>query len=162
MFTKMVGPKWNMVLFGLVIALIITAMNYPTFRSWMDKPPLVYNNVPFPVERDVRPGQVIPAFISRCNTDTSPLTYVVARSLYMMDKNGDYSLTIPMDEVHVEVSPGCTEGVSNLHVFPKTFAGDEIRSGTYVLEGTAIVTTQWKTHYVHWKTRPFHVIGNTS
>lgn len=154
-----IGPKANMVVLGVLVISLGFALNYPAFRGWMEVPPLQYHNIPFPVvNQPVRPGHVIPLVISRCNVYGESLSYVVTRSLYKLDSSGASAFWISLGEIHVEIAPGCTDGVSNLHVFPKEVEGATLESGTYVLEGTSIVQTEWKTHYIKWKTQPFKVV----
>lgn len=140
--------------FGTLFLSVVGAINYPSIRRTFESSPLIYTNVPFPVERPVKNGETIPVIIGRCNLTDKTLNYHVARTLYRVMPDGSRTVAYILPDAPVDMPPGCSHAPSGLHQLPTNVS---LPPGEYVLKGRAITDGQWKEHHIDWETQPFTV-----
>lgn len=117
----------------------------------LEKPPLRYSNLPFPVMLSpVKDGEVAKIRVSRCNDDDHTRLYLVARSLIHIP-SGD-SIVMPATTVSIE--PGCRTVVSSVNVVP---VGTP--AGKYFIKGVGEVNGLVRTHTVSWSSEAFDVVN---
>jgi hypothetical protein len=125
-----------------------------TFVYFMlfEPPPVEYVNLPFPVQDDgvtLRPGDVVPMRIKRCNRTDQILLITAARTFENIDRR-DF---IAMPATVTQVAPGCTENVSIVNRLPK-----DAPPGTYRVVGMASMPGRLRTHNVVFFSEPFQVV----
>lgn len=121
----------------------------------LEQPYLRYTNLPFPpVKERVRAGEAVQLQVGRCNDDPIPHGYLLNRTL----KNLQTGALVLLPDVWVEIPPGCTYAISQIHIVPPGTP-----PGLYEASGRAMVQGRFGNHQVRWYSAPFTVIeGNPS
>lgn len=109
--------------FGIMMMVVMALVILP----YLEPPPLIYNNLPFPVQEPVYPGDPIPMHVDRCNNLDMPLYLESARTLRNIDTGRAYSL--PSGAAVAE--PGCGQATVTTSVVP-----EDAPPGHYVLSAT--------------------------
>lgn len=136
-----------------IITVLVTSFTILGFY-FFEKPKMYYKNLPFPVQPHVlKPGQAVPSYVERCNTDDGLTTYTITRVLQSMD--GGESIVLPPIQVILE--PGCKASKSLVSVIPYG-----TKPGTYRMIGKATLDGTVRKFVVDWYTQPFEVVCETS
>ncbi len=126
----------------LVVVLLVAA-------SFFEQPPLVYRNLPLPVDGPVHQGEAIPLHVDRCNTLDTPLYLESARTLRDVNTGRFYSLP-PGDAL---AQPGCSMATVTTSVVPV-----DAPDGTYQLNAVVRVYGRWGRRFdVPYSSQPFEV-----
>lgn len=125
------------------------------YAAWaLVRPPaLTYVNMPWKVASEkpaFYPGDIVPLYITRCNSNSEILLYEVTRGV----KNQDTGVTIVLQSTQVTAEPGCSTTISNLHQLP-----NEMAPGTYIASGFAVVPDLINAKTVSFQSEPFKVIA---
>lgn len=134
---------------SIFLALIASAVGTLFYMMVLEKPYLSYENLPLPtVLASVKPGEIMPLRVVRCNSDDVPHSYPLSHSLYNLD-TGVYTL---LQGFSVMISPGCDDAVSRLNRMPI-----DLPPGHYQLFGAAEIRGTIRTFVVDWHSEPFKV-----
>jgi hypothetical protein len=118
--------------------------------TYNEEPWLSYRNLPFEVAIPVvRPGEVIPLRVKRCNAEKTPQIYSIARTLENVRTGRQYV----MPDSIVQLKPGCTEAISLANVVPP-----DVPFGRYKLNGLSQVQSSFRIHFIGWTSHEFEVI----
>lgn len=131
-----------------VLCLIVFAFGLYLWASFLEKPWLEYKAMPWEVLPPVKPGEMVPVVVIRCNHTNERRTYRITRNLVNVDTGLQYVL--PSSESDIE--PGCHRSVSKLSAVPPN-----VPDGTYVLSGIGHAQGRLKVHDVPWTTQRFEV-----
>lgn len=138
---------------GLSVTFAALCIVASAMLSWvllLEPPWLTYRNLPFPSElHTVKPGEVVPLIVERCNSSGSVKTYRVTRSLQRMDGAGEY---IVLTSSEVNIAPGCAIGTSRVNVVPI-----EALPGRYRFIGAGLIHGMLREHVVPWRSAEFIV-----
>ncbi len=139
---------------GLLLLVIIAGMLLIVVGliglSVAEPAPLVYRNLPLPVDGPVRPGEPIPLYVDRCDNLDSPLYLESARTLYNVGTRQFYSL--PSGAALAQ--PGCSVATVTTSVVP-----DEAPAGTYILSAVIRTYGRWGKRFdVPYSSQPFEVV----
>lgn len=132
-----------LVFFLSVILILSVILSYLIFED----APLVYKNVPFPLESREMISGMIPAYqVIRCNITNKAITYTVYQKIQSLD----YNFTSKLGSTRVVVDPGCHSAFMLIAPLP-----NDLTPGYYRLVGYAEVQGDMRMHFVEWHTRPF-------
>ncbi len=133
-------------LFGLTLLGVLVLVAVP----YLEPPPLVYNNIPLPVDGPVHQGDVIPLHVDRCNNLDSPLYLESARTLRSLDTGHLYFL--PSGGAVAE--PGCSFALVTSSSVP-----EDAPPGRYQLTAIIRLHGRWGRIFdVPYKSAEFEVI----
>ena len=135
-------------LISLCVLIFITSGFYVLF---IEKSYLSYPSLPFPVRASaLRPGDVIPMDISRCNSDKVDHSYSVARALREVKTNR----IVPMEPIYSMIPVGCmTASPSKVHKVPL-----DTEPGRYEFYGGAVTHGIVRTFDVNFRSQQFDVL----
>jgi hypothetical protein len=132
----------------LACAAVLGAL--PSYFLIFEQPYLTYQNLPVPVIKSpARPGDSVPIWVERCNSDAAPHNYNTTHNVMNMDTG----VTLIMPDVEVLIMPGCTMSESRINQLPK-----HLIPGRYRIFGMAEVKGTLKVHYIPWYSQPFEVM----
>lgn len=118
---------------------------------FIEVPYLSYTNLPFPpTVKRVLPGEIVPLTVRRCNSKAIKQTYAVSREMRPADVSRPV-LLLTMQAAPID--PGCTEGISRLHIVPLDAA-----PGVYSIHGLGFAQGTLRTFAVPWFSGPFEVV----
>lgn len=140
--------RFATMLISVCVLVFITCGFYALF---LEKSYLSYPNAPFPVQvTTLRPGDVIPLVISRCNADRIDHSYSVARALREVKTNR----IVPMDPIYSMIPVGChTASPSRIHKVPL-----DTEPGRYEFFGGAVTHGIVRTFDVIFRSEQFDVL----
>lgn len=153
----MIMRIFNMTTLFVVPALIISAciITLIVYLTLIEEPYLSYQTLPIPVTlKTVRPGEIIPLNITRCNTAKERKVYTSTR---LLENIGEDQEMLVMELVGVSLRPGCWQSVIHSHRIP-----DSAQPGRYRLVGVATVPGLIRNFLVSWYTEPFNVVAKPS
>lgn len=141
--------RWLTVAAVAMVNIIFALLAYEFF--WAD-PPMTYNNLPFPVQVGVvRPGEIVPLTVSRCNNTEEPLVYSMSHSLVNLETRERFILS-GLSAQDIFLTPGCRVATSFAHRTPP-----DLTDGMYEIYGTARITGRTRDHLLIWHSVPFKV-----
>lgn len=140
---------------GLLLLVIIVMMLLVVVGligvSIAEPAPLVYRNLPLPVDGPVKAGEPIPLYVDRCDTLDTPLYLESARTLFNVNTRQFYSL--PSGAALAQ--PGCSIATVTTSVVPV-----EAPEGTYILSAVIRTYGRWGKRFdVPYSSQPFEVIA---
>lgn len=143
----------SMFIAGIVITTVSLTVGVIFYYLFFEKSWLRYENVPFPaLQTYTRPGSPIPIHVARCNDDSVPHVYTVARSLERVTKPNEPRDYVMLPDLSVQIMPGCSEGDTIAHVVPL-----KTQSGIWRIVGMSEVRGTLRSHLVEWYSVPFEV-----
>ncbi len=126
----------------VVVMLLIVA-------SIVEPPPLVYRNLPLPVDGPVHPGEAVPLHVDRCNNLDGPLYLESARTLRNVETGRFYSLASGA----ALALPGCSVAIVTTSVLP-----DDVPDGTYRIDAIVRAYGRWGRRFdIPYFSEPFEV-----
>jgi hypothetical protein len=138
---------------GMVILMVVLVCGIVVWALWFERPFLSYKNLPFPTEMAVvRPGDVIPLRVARCNSSDTVRFYGITHELISLDRLNEPSSILRHETV--ALSPGCEESISRLNVIPPA-----TQPGRYMARGIGIAQGMMRTFSVPWYSQPFEVVA---
>ena len=121
------------------------------YSAYFEKPYIVYNPMPFPMTgQKVYPGGVATATATRCNTQSTPVTYKSSRRL---TRENSSQPALILESVLITIEPGCSSVSTRINVVP-----ENTPPGFYRFSGVAMVKGLIVEHEVGWNTDVFEVI----
>lgn len=129
--------------------LILILATLPNWMSLIERQPMVYTNVPFPVESPAHADQALKITVERCNFSGRDLTYTFTRTV----KNTQTGETWALPLGGADIEPGCLTVQSRVNVLP-----DDLPPGRYVLSAVSQVPGQYRVFTVPWRTQEFEVV----
>lgn len=134
----------------LTTAMVIACAALLGWALFLEKPFLTYENLPFPPQiQKVRPGEVMPLVVRRCNSASSVRFYDVTHELRRVDRPEPPRI---MKGERVKIDPGCRQGLSTVNEVPL-----DTPPGVYIAAGLGIVEGTVRTFAVPWYSQPFEV-----
>ncbi len=130
------------------LLLVFGAFGLYLWAVYLEKPWLEYRALPWEVIEPVKPGEMVPVIVLRCNHTGERRTYRVTRNLVNVD-TGD-QIVLPSSDTDIE--PGCHRSISKLSLVPSN-----VPDGTYVLSGLGHAKGRLQVHEVPWTTQRFEV-----
>ncbi len=128
--------------------ILLGLISGPLLYLYFEPPYLRYEDLPWPVTlAKVRPGQVIPVRVRRCNDSKQVRAYTVTHQLVSVDSERRYV----MEPRLTTIEPGCETTTSEINVIP---AGTP--PGMYRVVGAGIGDTL-RSWAVPWHSQPFEV-----
>ncbi len=137
---------------GLLVAMVAMLLGVVLLvaASLIEQPPLVYRNLPLPVDGPVHPGDAVPLHVDRCNNLNTALYLESARTLRNVNTGRFYSL--PSGAALAE--PGCSMATITTSVVP-----EDVPDGTYVLNAVVRTYGRWGRRFdVPYSSQPFEVV----
>lgn len=118
--------------------------------SWLSYP----EGSRFPVERaEIKPGEVVPLRVARCNTSGEKQLYLIGGSLIRLDQPPEAPVKpVVLAGAPVLIQPGCAIEGSRANVIPADTA-----PGVYFIDGLSVVNGRWRSTNVEWSSEPFRV-----
>jgi hypothetical protein len=132
------------------VSLAIGCLALLAYGWWFERPALRYEALPWPPTlKQVRPGEVIPLRVRRCNDSDQVIAYVVTHQLQAIDGPARFV----MEPRTTTIEAGACETVtSEINQVP---AGTP--PGHYRVVGAGIVQGSLRTFVVPWHSAPFEV-----
>ena len=127
---------------ALVLGVSIYAVNM--YSTYVEKPFLSYENLPFPITKTAFPGEQVEFVVVRCNSSKELKRLVSTRALVPEDITMQ---TITFDFVFVNVSPGCSAPIKLPLTIPH---GTD--PGFYRYVGKSAIKGLVSEHEVSWNT----------
>ena len=145
-------PSLAQVLASMVIlltALTLMIVGVFIYSAYFEKPFLSYQNLPFPVDQKVYPGQPISVSVIKCNADAEERKYVSTLELECEGKP-----PIVFRPIEVTAKPGCHPSIAQVTTIPL-----DMSVGTYCRSsGDSTIKGLTSEHRVRWNTILFEVI----
>lgn len=142
---------WGIGLGGAILLLLL-----PSWLDFIDRPPLEYRNLPFPIlNAPLRPGDTVLLEVDRCIPGEQPLPYVFTRQLVRVD--GPEAITMALPSGGSIAMPGCELVQSRVTVLPA-----DMPPGRYYLLAVTSVRGRWNTFSVPWRSAEFDVLPSDS
>ncbi len=141
---------WISLLLLVSIGVMLLGVVVLVIASLIEPAPLVYRNLPLPVDGPVHQGQPVPLHVDRCNNLDSPLYLESARTLKNVNTGRFYS--IPSGDALAQ--PGCSLATVATSIIP-----EDAPDGTYVVNAVVRVYGRWGRRFdVPYSSQPFEVI----
>ena len=135
----------------LAFLVFVVATVY-VYSAYFEKPYISYTPLPFPITaQKIYPGGVATATATRCNTQSTPITYKSSRKLVRENSNQP---ALVLESVLITIEPGCSSVQTRVNVVPETSP-----PGFYRFAGTAVVKGLIFEHEVGWNTDVFEVLA---
>ncbi len=135
-----------LVIIGIMLASVVVLVAFSIFEP----APLVYRNLPLPVDGPVHAGEPVPLHIDRCNNLDTPLYLESARTMRNVATGQFYSL--PSGDALAQ--PGCSTATVTSSIVP-----EDAPPGIYVLNAVVRTYGRWGRRFdVPYRSEPFEVI----
>ena len=122
------------------------------YSAYFEKPSISYTPLPFPITaQKIYPGGAATATATRCNTQSTPVTYKSSRKLVRENSNQP---ALVLESVLITIEPGCSSVQTRVNVVPENSP-----PGFYRFSGTALVKGLIFEHEVGWNTDVFEVLA---
>ena len=145
-------PSLAQVLAAMVVllaSLTLMIVGLFTYSAYFEKPFLSYQNLPFPVDVKVYPGQPISVSVIKCNADAEERKYVSTLELECEGKP-----PIVFRPIEVTAKSGCHPSIAQVTTIPL-----DMPVGTYCRSsGDSTIKGLASEHRVRWNTILFEVI----
>lgn len=138
-------PRGAAILVGIVVLILLA----PTVGVMVDRAPVSYANLPFPVEGPVVAGTLAPMIVTRCNHTGEPVMAPYARNLYGLDSG----VVITLASGAALIPAGCETVTSGVMLIPP-----ETPPGRYQLKGAVSVRGRFRDFTISWESAPFEVL----
>lgn len=114
----------------------------------LEKSPVYFPNVPFPVNTNIKAGDILYFTVERCNTQSYPVSYQFTQTFRNIETGREYYLPSG-----TSVAPiGC----DYIEDIPKQLPQNMI-SGLYILRFDLVVPGTFRTHSFSIQTKGFYV-----
>ena len=137
--------KW---LARLVMLAALSFLVLTTFFLYLEEPPLVYLNTPFPTVATIKPGERLPFKVNYCNNSSHTIIYTLTRTLMDVVTGAPTVLA----SVVVHLAPGCQLVTSLATAIPA-----DLPEGKYKVLGLTILEGTLRTFNIPWETTIFEV-----
>ena len=122
------------------------------YSAYFETPYIVYSPLPFTMTgQKIYPGGVATATATRCNTQSTPVTYKSSRRL---TRENSTQPALILESVLITIAPGCSSVSTRINVVP-----ENTPPGFYRFSGVAMVKGLIVEHEVGWNTDVFEVIA---
>lgn len=119
---------------------------------WFEKPALRYENLPFPVVlQQVRPGEIIPIRVRRCNDSNQEITYTVVHALHAVDSDVRYVMLPRLTTMGPNICETVTSMINDVPL--------DARPLRYKIVGAGIIQGSLRSFIVPWYSAPFEVVA---
>lgn len=139
----------SMIVAKAVFYAALTFLAATLFFLFLERPSLVYRNVPFPAPTSIKPGQRLPVTVTACNTTDKTIVYVLTRTFENIGNHAP--IVIPNATIHFK--PGCVTATSMATQIPA-----DMPKGFYKVVGISIIEGTMRTFNVPWETTIFEVL----
>ena len=136
-------------IFTLLLMLLTATYVYST---WLERPYLSYDNLPFPALSKAEPGKRLAIQVGRCSSSNVTETYKTTHGI----RNEVTGQSIVLPSVSVAIKPGCMLEISKINVVP-----EEAKPGFYSFYGVSQVRGLMTMHEVPWNSETFEVLAKT-
>lgn len=135
-------------LWFIFFASLIVFTNLGYILTALSDPPLVYTNIPFPLERKVYyPGDTISFDVKRCVYSSKPIVVTITR--HFVNIETDQIITLNND--FKTLPAGCTRQENVLY----SLMPENMSEGFYKMEGVNTARVEGQSFDILWETEVF-------